>query len=177
MTESNSSLKDLEDDIPTRRQGKFTVIKDRGLFALCSDDVNGYLQHNEIWEFGIYDEYEENVYGDVLVAGLGLGYALRCVRTNRDVTSIDCVEIEQDIIDLVWDFVKEDRYNVFCADITEYLGRVTKEYDFILLDIYGVDPSERTNSARALCNLAKQRLKRGGTLQIVRINDGVFTIP
>jgi spermidine synthase len=43
----------------------------------------------------------ENVTGDVLIAGLGLGLIIKAIEDKSDVSSITVIEISPDIIDMV----------------------------------------------------------------------------
>lgn len=89
--------------------------------------------------------------GDVLIAGLGIGYILRAIVDEKDsvnevawdrmlrgkrpkVRSITVVERSQDVIDLIAPLFPT--VNVICADIFEWRPEKGVKYDTIYFDIW-----------------------------------------
>ena len=67
-----------------------------------------------------------NVYGTVLIGGLGLGYAAQLIANQPQVDRIIVVEQSQDVVNLVWKhlrFPKNTTATVVVADLFEYLKR------------------------------------------------------
>ena len=81
----------------------------------------------------------QNVNGDVLVGGLGLGmcvhYMLRC----RDVRSVTVVEISEEVIKLASPTLQGSRVEIVHGDISQYLdslSRKPKRFDHAYLDTW-----------------------------------------
>jgi hypothetical protein len=67
-----------------------------------------------------------NVYGTILIGGLGLGYAAQLIANQPQVDRIIVVEKSQDVVDLVWKhlkFPKRVKTTVVVDDLFEYLKR------------------------------------------------------
>jgi|TARA_R100000329_G_scaffold34034_1_gene31712 hypothetical protein len=73
------------------------------------------------------------VYGDVLVIGLGIGTIPEYIRRNKQYATIDVVEDDQELIDYV-DFLHEDINIISTSDCETYQG--SKKYDLIILEYY-----------------------------------------
>jgi len=101
--------------------------------------------------------------GDVLVAGLGLGYVARMIADKPSVTSVTVVEIEPKIIDLVWEHVATPKMNIVGGDVHWYVKRCGVKYDFVYLDIwYGTGEITWTTEVFPLRRLAWGVRKRRG---------------
>jgi hypothetical protein len=67
-----------------------------------------------------------NIYGTVLIGGLGLGYAAQLVASQPQVDKIIVVEKSQDVVNLVWKHLKFPNHvkvTIVVADLFEYLKR------------------------------------------------------
>jgi hypothetical protein len=82
-----------------------------------------------------------NLFGDVLVAGLGLGLAVHLLARKRRVTSVTVVELSGEVIDLVWDHTDHRGKGVVIqADAFDFLrSERGKAYDSALLDTWQGD--------------------------------------
>ena len=80
--------------------------------------------------------YPEEFYGDVLYAGLGIGYLPN--QHTEEVTSTTIVEIDQEIIDFNQNSINEN-WNIIHHDIKTFESE--NKYDIIVLDIW-YDPVE-----------------------------------
>ena len=164
--------------IPSATSGRFEVFRDRETMWLQEyiDRENWIVWvHEAEWELGIFDEHIEKATGDVLICGLGIGYCNWAIRNKRDVVSVDTVEREQDVIDLIWPYVDDDRSTIHHIDLDSFLARNTKKYDYILIDIYDIDPTEQPTESRALLNKVKRHLKRGGEAIFITWQGTKFT--
>lgn len=80
--------------------------------------------------------------GNVLTIGLGLGYYAYMVSLKEDVTQIDIVEKDPNIIKLFKDvilpqFKNKNKINIICCDAFEYIEKMeTEKYDYIFIDIW-----------------------------------------
>jgi len=111
---------------------KVEILEQKGNYFLWIDD--------SLWMWDIESERKiqyglaHEAYGDVLVAGYGLGLVQRYLRNNHNVTSITTVEISKEIIEacknqfgyISGDYIIEDFYN---------MGMFQK-YDCIIGDIW-----------------------------------------
>lgn len=71
--------------------------------------------------------------GLVLVGGLGLGVAAKCIGDFPDVECVDVVERSREVITLCADHAA---YNVKRSDIVKYLRTTRKRYDYFFLDTW-----------------------------------------
>ncbi len=89
--------------------------------------------------------------GRVLIAGLGLGYAIEKLAEKEDVTQIVVVEKSPEVIELIWKHIKTyDKCRIVCDDIFDYLKKATG-FDYMYLDIW------KDTNERAYKNLMKLR--------------------
>lgn len=98
--------------------------------------------------------------GDVLVGGLGMGLFPTWIKDK--VNSIDIVELNQEVIDLVFHQVATEKMKIIHDEIYHYLRTTDKKYDFIFIDIWQdtLSPFWEIDGAR---KLAQRCLKAGGT--------------
>ena len=76
---------------------------------IMQDSEAEYNEHQWLWD---------NATGDVLIAGLGIGFVNEVLIANDNITSVTIVEIEQDVVDLVWEHcAKDDRFTLIIDDI------------------------------------------------------------
>jgi spermidine synthase len=103
--------------------------------------------------------------GDVLVAGLGIGYALLPVLNKEEVTSLTVVELHQDVIDLVEPHLAKaswypKKLEVICDDIRTYKPAKGRMWDTVYFDIW---PYVTTDNIKEMQGLHRRfgRRKRG----------------
>ena len=76
---------------------------------IMQDPTKEYREHQPLWD---------NATGHVLIGGLGIGFVNQKLMDNPNVTSVTIVEIEQDVVDLVWEHcAKDDRFTLIIDDI------------------------------------------------------------
>jgi len=86
-------------------------------------------------------------YGKVLVAGLGLGLIVHALEENNNVDSIDVVEINRDVISLVYPHIRVRKTRIIHDDFWQYLYRTEESYDTCIIDIWVYsDPKERVHT-------------------------------
>lgn len=81
----------------------------------------------------------ENMTGDVLIFGLGLGMAAQAALNDTDVRSVLVVELSQDVIDLVTPHLAKkfgDRISVRCDDAMTYHKTCRTKFDAVWHDIW-----------------------------------------
>jgi hypothetical protein len=79
---------------------------------VMSDTYSEYAEHQPLWS---------GATGDVLIAGLGVGYVNEFLMNNENVTSITIIEKNQDVIDLVWPYCpKNGKFTLINEDIENW---------------------------------------------------------
>ncbi len=89
----------------------------------------------------------ENSFGDVLIAGLGIGLIVPPILDKEDVTSVTIIEKSQDVINLVEPYYRHPKLMVVCDDI--FTWKPEMKYDTIYFDIWDsicVDNLKEINS-------------------------------
>lgn len=110
--------------------GSYTSLK-RGRDIIMSDTPDEIRDH-------IY--FITRAYGDVLIAGLGLGMVLNAVATNEDVKKVTVVENSPDVIKLVADHYRAKPYGpkleIIEADIFDWKPAKGVTYNHAWFDIW-----------------------------------------
>jgi hypothetical protein len=92
--------------------------------------------------------------GRVLINGLGLGVVVKALLKKPEVTRIDVVELEQDIIDLVAPTYQMDsRFNVYHGDAFTFRFPKDTTWDFAWHDIW---PFIRTDNLEEITKLKRR---------------------
>ena len=107
----------------------FTVLTKEGCpMPIMQDSEAEYNEHQWLWD---------NMSGDVLVGGLGIGMINQALIDNPNVTSVTIVEISQDVVDLVWDDCpKDDSFSLVVADFETWTPPEGTTYDVIWCDAW-----------------------------------------
>lgn len=98
--------------------------------VVMSDTLNEYTDHIEAID---------KAHGHVLIAGLGLGCYLNCLLHKPEVTKITLVEIDRDVLRLVYPFVthrQKTEIVLVNSDITTWKPKRGTHYDIVWLDIW-----------------------------------------
>jgi spermidine synthase len=74
--------------------------------------------------------------GNCLISGLGIGLLPTLIGNLEVVRSIDIVELNQEVIDIVFHQIDNGKTNIIKGDIYSYLENTDKKYDFIHIDIW-----------------------------------------
>jgi hypothetical protein len=108
-----------------------------------------------------YTEFFKNAYGDVLVAGLGMGMCTVALENNPRVKSITMVEVEWEIIQLVssslWTNGKQIIIN---KNIFEF--ETDKVFDVMFFDIWMNPTKEGKDELEFLKKKFEKNLRDGG---------------
>ena len=89
--------------------GTYTRLKKEGAWDPMMSDTPA--------EIGDHLDFIYRATGRCLLNGLGVGVMLKAVLAKVEVTQVDVVEIEQDVINLVWPTYKDgDRVTLYHAD-------------------------------------------------------------
>tara|TARA_Y100000296_G_C5123272_1_gene231538 strand:- start:456 stop:1067 length:612 start_codon:yes stop_codon:yes gene_type:complete len=93
--------------------------------SIMSDRMAEYIEHLPF--------FLENLYGTVMVSGLGIGFINEVLIELEDIDKVIIVEKYQDVIDLVWPHCKKDeRFEVVHADADTW--EPTMHFDYMWLD-------------------------------------------
>jgi len=123
----------------------------------------------------------------VLVGGLGLGFTLQAVLTDQRVERCAVVEIEQALVDWMWDgtiphgqtLLADERAVVVVADVSLALAEAREAtYDLVLLDVdngpgYLVHETNAALYDAPLLALTRRILRPGGALTIWSASESV----
>ena len=82
------------------------------------------------------DAHAKAAYGDVLIAGLGLGIMPWLAAKNPNVKTITVVEIQPEVIELIAPIIENKKANIVLGDVWEHIAASPDVYDFIDLDIW-----------------------------------------
>lgn len=134
-----------EEDSEFDRMRSMISFGSRGRFCLPGTYTR-LRQRGTIWMSDTRDEILDHrflmrCHGSVLVHGLGLGVALNILIQNPNVEKIEVVEINEDVVELVWPWFKkrdgsEKVEEIRIADALDYdIPRGTR-YDFAWHDIW-----------------------------------------
>lgn len=109
--------------------------------------------------------------GDVLIAGLGMGYTIEQIQNKTEVKSITVIEIDNDLIRYLLTKKKfDDKVKIINKDIWDYLSlNIGHTYDVIWLDIWLEICSDNVVDMYPLNEVAKKLLNRNGKVLIWNI--------
>ena len=82
------------------------------------------------------DAHAKAAYGDVLIAGLGLGVLPWLASKNRNVRTITVIEIRPEVIELIAPVIENQKINIVQGDVWGHINESPGAYDFIDLDIW-----------------------------------------
>lgn len=74
--------------------------------------------------------------GSVLIHGLGLGCLVKGLLSKDEITNIDVVEIDQNVIDLVSPHFNDSRLHIHYGNCLDYKWERGKKWDYIWHDIW-----------------------------------------
>lgn len=136
--------------------------KDYYYALLKSGDV---LMTTDVFEVLTNQFFFNNVSGDVLIFGLGLGWIIFPLLSDDRVKSIKVVEIDTDIISFIGDKVKKmdinNKVTIVNGDLYDWYRCDSSKYDFIYFDIYNT-PQESIQDKEKVDPLYKNLLKDNG---------------
>jgi hypothetical protein len=98
-----------------------------------TEDGNTWMSDN-LFEIESVIGAVEAARGDVLVGGLGIGLFPTLVKDRVD--SINIVELNPEVISLVFHQIENEKMKIIRDDIYHYLRTTEKKYDFIYIDVW-----------------------------------------
>ncbi len=118
------------------------LIKESCVMPIMQDSQAEYNEHQWLWD---------NATGHVLIGGLGLGMIHQALIDNPDVTSVTIVELEQDVVDLVWDHcTKDDTFTLVVADFETWNPPAGSSFDTVWGDTWLSDNTMDLRQYRTL---------------------------
>jgi len=146
--------------IPAAQSGEYRIEKYRGYTRLWKGDLQIMIDSPK--EAADLAEFREKVHGDVLINGLGIGFALEMALDKSTVDLVVVNEISKDVINLVGPYFVDNRLTINHADA--FAARLPKDmmFDIIWHDICF---TEQDMTFFRLCELHAcytKRLKKGG---------------
>lgn len=133
---------------------------------LESEKYTRLLIAEQVWMTDAEFEYRSNLraiweaHGDVLIAGLGIGFILPPILARPNVSSVTVVERNADVIDLVAPYFP--KVKVVHADAYQW-EPPRRSFDYIYFDIWkNVPNSDNMKEIRALKLRYRSALRKGG---------------
>ena len=110
----------------------YTVLLKEGCpMPIMQDSEAEYNEHQWLWD---------NAEGDILIGGLGLGLIHQPLIDNPAVTSVTVIELEQDVVDLVWtDCAKDDTFTLIVGDFETWNPPDGSFWDVVWCDTWLID--------------------------------------
>jgi len=107
------------------------LLKENCLMPIMQNSDAEYVEHQWLWD---------NATGDVLIGGLGVGMVNQALIDNPNVTSVTIVELEQDVVDLVWSHCSKDAtFTLVVADFETWDPPTGSSFDTVWGDSWLVD--------------------------------------
>ena len=107
------------------------LIKNSCPMPIMQDSQAEYNEHQWLWD---------NATGDVLIGGLGIGMVHQPLIDNPDVTSVTIVELEQDVVDMVWSHcAKDDSFTLIVDNFETWEPPAGSSFDTVWGDTWLID--------------------------------------
>ncbi len=121
--------------IPSAKKGDIVIHRDNKELTLEENGVQWMADSD--WETETQAEAIEMAHGIVWTFGLGLGIFAEDVAAKGNVTKIVVIEINKDIIDLVWPYLDlKGKGKIIKADAWKWIKTARGPVDFIYADIW-----------------------------------------
>jgi phospholipid N-methyltransferase len=148
--------------------------KDDQFHFYYNDDTFGRLLTGDCitcgWDSRIADLYSGLAWGDILVLGLGLGVLPEYIKVNKNPTSIDVIESDNEVITVV-DWLSSD-INVINAN--EFTYTPVKTYDIIICELWAENTDITQDHKDSLLANYSSHLKSGGAI-LIPINSEILS--
>ena len=125
ISHSPSIAEPCKEPLSESPAGEYTALSHKDHFRVMSDLDGELIEHVP---------FIEKAHGRVLITGLGLALLPLALLDYGQVQSIDIVEIDQDVIDLVWPHVQDHRITLHHADAYTW-DAAGRSWDFAWHDI------------------------------------------
>jgi hypothetical protein len=136
-------------------------VEDYPIVSMTEKGDNGVTWMSDTpFEFECLKDVVEFARGDVLIIGLGIGLLPTLIKDKPEVKSITVVELNEDVINLVWNQIKTDKMKIVKGDAFEFLKSTLEKFDTIHVDIWAdiIQPYEEIDKVTKLAG----RILNGG---------------
>lgn len=136
-----------------RKLVKLYILDQEWMNSVCSEDRS-------------HRDFCTKAYGDVLIAGLGLGGDVLLVKDNPLVDSVHVVESNLDVIDAIWDLVSNGNptLSIYNSTIEDFLTSTQLTFDIIWCDIFIEQGYLIPEQIATFIEIALPRLNQGGQI-------------
>jgi len=97
---------------------------------------------NSEFEIMAESSLKMNPTGNMLMAGLGIGYEAFFLKERPEIAKITIVEREPEIIELTTRYLRHDKIHVVNDKVLHFLNTTTDKFDFVYFDIFHDSPAE-----------------------------------
>ncbi|MBQ3989773.1 MAG: class I SAM-dependent methyltransferase [Bacteroidales bacterium] len=107
-------------------------------------------------------EFVRRAFGDVFIAGLGIGLIIHNIKEKAEkgiVTSVTVIEKSQDVIDLISPYYKDMNIKYICGDVMEYKPKKDEKYDTVYFDIWPFISTDNLEDMRKLSYIWRSHKK------------------
>lgn len=128
--------------IVSMRDAIFSGKKSQEVLVSMPLTIHQLFENGNLWmsdspqEQELHKDIVDKCKGDVLIGGLGLGYIASMLDQKNDVNSITVVELEKDVIGLVWKHLKLKKAKIVQADLFDYLKYTKDKFSWAYYDIW-----------------------------------------
>jgi len=141
---------------------KVEILEQKGNYFLWIDD--------QLWMWDIESErkiqydFAHRAYGDVCVAGYGLGLVQRYLRNNPNVKSVTTVELSIEVIRACIDTYGTFYGDYIIDDFYTYKTHVSRKYDCVIGDLWKEIIPESLDDYKRFKNQALNLVKPNGKI-------------
>ena len=129
---------------------RIRLVYEDGLFKLYDNIFNFCVMSNSKIEKELCLNIIEHSFGEVLIAGFGIGLIVLPIMNKIEVKSIDIIELQKEVIDLIsTQLPLNDKVKIINDNIYSYFPE--KQYDTIYIDTIGV--AKCTDSEKEVRNI------------------------
>ena len=117
-------------NIPENQIGNWKIEMDNGECSLIKLNMGISIMKDNLAEYHTHKWLWDNATGDILVAGLGIGFLNKELIDNHNFNSVTIIENSQDVIDLVWPYCSKDsRFTLIKEDIETWNIPIGSQWD------------------------------------------------
>ena len=129
---------------------------------------NEYVMDSGPFEMVTNKNFLDNVNGDVLIVGLGIGLIVYPLLNDININSITILEIDQDIIDYIGGILKENdslnKVTIVKGDVFQYHTLIpTQKFDYIYFDFWDALTNDAYDEMTTLKQLYGNNLKNSSS--------------
>lgn len=144
-----------------RYHGNDYLMVEAGDYKRLTHSRRGVIMSNTPMEIKTCSPVWEHGTGRILINGLGMGMVIEALLSKPDVEYIKVIELDQDVIDLVYPhFAHDKRLEVVQASAYDYQLTKDDRYDYAWHDIWDEICGDNLKDMARLCNKWRRRVGR-----------------